>query len=130
MISMLVLRIPYAALISMLVCVFSLIPIFGAFLACVVGMLLIAIESPHKAVIFLILFLVLQQIEGHFIYPHVVGNYVGLPGIWVLLAITVGGELFGIVGMIVFVPLSSVVYTLLKEQVNIRLKKKRITITD
>jgi predicted PurR-regulated permease PerM len=80
--------------------------------------------SPVKALIFVVIFLVLQQIEGNFIYPHVVGNSVGLPSIWVLVAVTIGANLMGIVGMLIFIPLVSVVYTLLRGIVNRRLGLK------
>lgn len=82
--------------------------------------------SPFKALVFIILFLVLQQIEGNLIYPHVVGNSVGLPSIWVLAAVSVGGSLMGIVGMLIFIPLMSVVYALFREVVYIKLKQKNI----
>jgi len=81
--------------------------------------------KPLDAVIFLIIFFVLQQVEGNFIYPHVVGNSVGLPSIWVLVAVTIGGSAMGIVGMLVFIPLCSVVYAILREIVNGRLEKKK-----
>ena len=83
--------------------------------------------SPLKALAFLILFLILQQIEGNLIYPHVVGNSVGLPAIWVLVAVTLGGNLMGIVGMLIFIPLVSVIYTLFKEWVSERLEQKNIS---
>jgi predicted PurR-regulated permease PerM len=118
------LRLPYAVVIGILVAMTALIPIAGAFIGCAVGLFLILIENPIQAVIFLILFFVLQQIEGKLIYPKVVGNFVGLPGIWVLFAITVGGSLFGVVGMLVFIPLLSTVYSLLREDVNKRNKNR------
>jgi predicted PurR-regulated permease PerM len=119
-----ILRLPYAVVIGILVAMTALIPIAGAFIGCAVGLFLILIENPIQAVIFLILFFVLQQIEGKLIYPKVVGNFVGLPGIWVLFAITVGGSLFGVVGMLVFIPLLSTVYSLLREDVNKRNKNR------
>ena len=87
---------------------------------------MIFMVSPFKALVFIILFLVLQQIEGNLIYPHVVGNSVGLPSIWVLAAVSVGGSLMGIVGMLIFIPLMSVVYALFREVVYIKLKQKNI----
>ena len=114
---MLILQIPYALVISILISITALVPIVGAFIGCMIGALLILMVSPLKALIFVILFLVLQQVEGNLIYPHVVGNSVGLPSIWVLVAVTVGGSLMGIVGMLVFIPLCSVVYVLCREQV-------------
>jgi len=126
-IAMLIFRIPYALLISVLIAVTALIPIWGAFIGCVIGCLLIAVVNPMQALGFLIMFLVIQQIEGNLIYPHVVGNSIGLPSIWVLLAVTVGGKLYGIAGMIFFIPLCSVLYTLLKENVRARLNRKEIS---
>ena len=121
---MVIFQLPYALLISVLIAFTALIPIFGAFVGCAVGALLILMVSPVKALIFIIIFLVLQQIEGNFVYPHVVGNSVGLPSIWVLVAVTVGANLMGIVGMLIFIPLTSVVYTLLRGIVNRRLGLK------
>jgi len=121
---MFILKLPYALLISVLIAFTALIPIFGAFIGCAIGVLLIFIISPIKALIFLGVFLLLQQIEGDFIYPHVVGNSVGLPSIWVLVAVTIGGSLMGIAGMILFIPLTSVVYTMLRGIVNRRLGLK------
>lgn len=121
---MAILQMPYALLISVLIAFTALIPMFGAFIGCAVGALLIFMVSPVKALIFVIVFLVLQQIEGNFIYPHVVGNSVGLPPIWVLVAVTLGGNLMGVVGMLIFIPFMSVVYTLLRGIVNRRLGLK------
>lgn len=121
---MAIFRLPYALLISVLIAFTALIPMFGAFIGCGVGALLIFMISPVKALIFIIVFLVLQQIEGNFVYPYVVGNSVGLPSIWVLVAVTVGANLLGIVGMLIFIPLVSVVYTLLRGIVNRRLGLK------
>ncbi len=121
---MAIFRMPYALLISVLIAFTALIPIFGAFIGCAVGALLIFMISPVKALIFIIMFLVLQQIEGNFIYPHVVGNSVGLPSIWVLVAVTLGANLMGLVGMLIFIPLVSVVYTMLRGIVNRRLGLK------
>lgn len=119
-------RFPYALLVGVLIAFTALIPIFGAFIGCVIGAFLILMVSPVKALLFVILFLVLQQIEGNLIYPHVVGGSVGLPSIWVLMAVTVGGSLMGVVGMLIFIPLTSVVYTLFRETVYDRLRKKQI----
>ena len=85
--------------------------------------------SPMQALAFIVLFLVLQQLEGNLIYPHVVGGSVGLPSIWVLVAVTVGGSLMGIVGMLIFIPLMSVLYTLLRQDVVKRLEKKQLDIS-
>ena len=119
-----ILRMPYALLIGVLIAFTALIPIFGAFIGCAVGGFLIFMVSPKQAIIFIIVFLVLQQIEGNLIYPYVVGNSVGLPSIWVLVAVTVGGSMMGIVGMLIFIPLCSVLYALLRDGVNTRLGKK------
>ncbi len=127
-IGMLILKIPYAATVSVLIAFTALIPIAGAIMGMLIGVLLILSVAPFKALIFVVFFLILQQIEGNVIYPRVVGNSVGLPGIWVLVAITVGGGLFGIIGMLVFVPIVSVIYTLLRKDVNIKLKEKNINI--
>lgn len=125
-IAMTIFRLPYALLTGIVIAFTALIPIFGAFIGCVVGVFLIFMVSPFKALVFIILFLVLQQIEGNLIYPHVVGNSVGLPSIWVLAAVSVGGSLMGIVGMLIFIPLMSVVYALFREVVYIKLKQKNI----
>ena len=121
-----ILRMPYALLIGVLIAFTALIPIFGAFIGCAVGSFLIFMVNPKQAILFIIVFLVLQQIEGNLIYPHVVGESVGLPSIWVLAAVTIGGNLMGIVGMLVFIPLLSVFYTIFREFVYLRLKKKHI----
>lgn len=123
-VSMTVLRLPYAMLVGVLIAFTALIPMIGAFIGCAVGAFLILMVSPMQALFFIILFLVLQQIEGNLIYPHVVGNSVGLPSMWVLFAVTVGGKLMGIVGMLVFIPLMSVLYTLFREWVNQRERKR------
>lgn len=119
-------HLPYALLVGVLIALTALIPIVGAFIGCVVGALLIAVTSPVKALIFVVLFLVLQQVEGNLIYPHVVGNSVGLPSIWVLAAVTVGGRLMGVIGMLVFIPLCSVLYALFRDFVKARLAEKRV----
>ena len=121
-----ILRMPYALLIGVLIAFTALIPIFGAFIGCAVGSFLIFMVNPQQAILFVIVFLVLQQIEGNLIYPHVVGESVGLPSIWVLAAVTIGGNLMGIVGMLVFIPLLSVLYTIFREFVYLRLKKQNI----
>lgn len=123
---MTVVGLPYALLVGILIAFTALIPIFGAFIGCFVGAFLILMVDPMQAVIFVILFLVLQQIEGNLIYPKVVGNSVGLPSIWVLAAVTIGGSLMGVAGMLVFIPLTSVLYTLFRRDVYKRLKEKKI----
>lgn len=121
-----ILKMPYALLIGTLIAFTALIPIFGAFIGCAVGGFLIFMVSPKQAILFIIVFLILQQIEGNLIYPHVVGGSVGLPSIWVLAAVTIGGNLMGIVGMLIFIPLVSVLYTIFREFVYLRLKEKHI----
>ena len=123
-VSMSLLKFPYALLVGILVAFTALIPVFGAFIGCVVGAFLILMVNPMQAIGFIALFLVLQQVEGNLIYPHVVGNSVGLPSIWVLAAVTVGGSLMGIMGMLVFIPLASVVYALIREWVYRRLEQR------
>ena len=125
-VSMTILKLPYALLVGMLIAFTALIPIFGAFIGCGVGSFLIFMVDPMKALIFVVLFLVLQQIEGNLIYPHVVGNSVGLPSIWVLAAVSIGGSLMGVVGMLIFIPIVSVVYALFREIVYLKLKKNQI----
>ena len=115
---------PYALLVGVLIAFTALIPIFGAFIGCFVGAFLILMVDPLQALIFVIMFLVLQQIEGNFIYPKVVGSSVGLPSIWVLAAVTIGGSLMGVVGMLIFIPIVSVIYTLFRSSVYKRLRKK------
>lgn len=117
-------RFPYALIISVLTTITALIPIFGAMIAMAIGAVLIAITSPFKALIFIIVFQVIQQIEGNFIYPRVVGKSVGLSPMWTLLAISAGGSLFGILGMLTALPLASIAYAILKANVNDRLKSK------
>ncbi len=118
---LLLLQLPYALLIGVLIAFTALIPVFGAFIGWGVGAFLMLMNNPMDAMIFTAAFLILQQIEGNLIYPHVVGGSVGLPSIWVLVAVTIGGSAFGIGGMMVFIPLCSVLYALLKEEVNRRL---------
>ena len=125
-VGMLLFRIPYVLLISVLVAVTALIPVFGAFIGCFVGAFLILIQNPMQAVVFVILFLVIQQIEGNLIYPRVVGGSVGLPSVWVLAAVTLGGSMFGVVGMLVMIPLCSVLYSLLRTATRERLRSRGV----
>jgi len=113
-------QMPYAVMIGTLIAFTALIPIVGAFIGCGVGVFMLLIENPMQAVWFLVLFLILQQLEGNLIYPRVVGNSVGLPSIWVLASVTIGGSMFGIGGMLVFIPLMSTLYSLLRDDVNQR----------
>ncbi len=117
-------KMDYIALICVLIAFTALIPLVGAFIGCFVGAFLMLMESPVKALIFVIMFLVIQQIEGNLIYPRVVGKSVGLPAIWVLFVVTVGGKLMGVFGMLLMIPLSSVLYALFREFVVKRLRKR------
>lgn len=123
------LRFPYALIISVLITITALIPMFGAMIAMVIGALLIAVTSPMKAIIFIVVFQVIQQIENNFIYPKVVGKSVGLSSIWTLLAIILGGSLMGIVGMLIGLPLASILYAILRSETNEKLRKKKIKIS-
>ncbi len=114
-VAMAVLKLPYIPLVSVLIAITALVPIVGAFVGCILGTFFILVNDPFQALIFVAMFLVLQQIEGNLIYPKVVGTSIGLPGMWVLVAVTVGGDLMGIGGMLVMIPISSVLYTLLRE---------------
>ncbi|MCI8632339.1 MAG: AI-2E family transporter [Lachnospiraceae bacterium] len=113
-VGMLLLRLPYALMIGAVIAFTALIPIVGAFLGGAIGAFLIFMQSPVQALIFLIFLIILQQLEGDLIYPRVVGSSIGLPGIWVLAAVTVGGGVFGILGMLIGVPIAATVYRLLK----------------
>ena len=123
-IGMLILRLPYASTISVLVGFTALIPVFGAFIGTIIGAFLIFMISPLQALIFIIFILVLQQLEGNLIYPKVVGKSVGLPGIWVLVAVTVGASINGILGMLLSVPVVSIIYSIVATNVKYRLEEK------
>lgn len=123
-IGMCVFSMPYAPVVSVLVAFTALIPVFGAFLGTAVGAFLILMVDPLKALWFILFIIVLQQLEGDIIYPKVVGKSVGLPGIWVLAAVTVGGSLFGIIGMLLSVPVCSVLYSVCRQMVAGRIEKK------
>ena len=125
-VSMAIFKMPYIPLISVLIAVTAFIPIVGAFIGCVVGAFLIFVNDPLLAVWFVVMFLVLQQIENNLIYPRVVGTSIGLNGMWVLVAVAVGGELFGVAGMFLMIPFASVLYTLLQEVTNKSLTGKSI----
>ena len=125
-VSMSIFRMPYVPLVSVTIAVTALIPIVGAFIGCVVGAFFILVISPMQALWFVVLFLVLQQIEGNLIYPRVVGTSIGLPGMWVLVAVAVGGDLMGVGGMLLMIPLSSVCYALLREITGKRLAKRGV----
>lgn len=125
-IGMLILRVPYAVPIGVLIGVTALIPVVGAFIGIIIGAILIVAVNPIKVITFIVFVLILQQIEGNVIYPKVVGNSVGLPGMWVLFGVTVGGSLGGILGMLLGVPVATVIYRLLKNNVNNKIDKKRV----
>ena len=125
-VAMTIFRMPYALLVGVLIMVTALIPIVGAFIGCIVGAFLIVVINPMQAVWFVVMFLIIQQIEGNVIYPKVVGNSVGLPPILVFAAVIIGGDLFGVVGMLVFIPLTSVCFTIAKAVVEMRLVQKNI----
>lgn len=125
-IAMTIFRMPYALLVGVLIMVTALIPIVGAFIGCIVGAFLILMINPMQAVWFVVMFLIIQQIEGNVIYPKVVGNSVGLPPILVFAAVIIGGDLMGIAGMLIFIPLTSVCYTIIKAVIEIKLDKKAV----
>ena len=125
-VGMLIFRFPYASTIGVLLGFTALIPIFGAFIGTAVGFILIMMVSPVKAILFVVFIIVLQQIEGNLIYPRVVGKSIGLPGMWVLLSVTVGGSIGGILGMLIATPLCSLLYALFTKMVNDRLKSNKI----
>lgn len=127
-VGMLIFRFPYASTIGVLLGFTSLIPIFGAFIGTAIGFILIMMVSPVKAILFVVFIIVLQQIEGNLIYPRVVGKSIGLPGMWVLLSVTVGGSIGGILGMLIATPLCSLLYALFTKMVNDRLKSNKIVI--
>lgn len=122
---MFILRLPYASTISVLVGFTALIPVFGAFIGTIIGAFLIFMISPLQALIFVIFILVLQQLEGNLIYPKVVGKSVGLPGIWVLVAVTVGASVSGVLGMLLSVPICSIIYSIMATNIKYRLMEKR-----
>ena len=124
--AMAIFKMPYIPLICVLITVTALVPLVGAFVGCAVGAFFILVTDPMLAVGFVIMFLVIQQIEGNLIYPKVVGESIGLPGMWVLLAVAVGGGFFGVAGMFLMVPLASVLYTLLREHTHNRLTEREI----
>ena len=121
---------PYALLVSTIIGVTALVPIFGALIGTIPAAFIIFMVEPMTAVWFVILIVVIQQIEGNLIYPMVVGNSIGLSAIWVLLAITVGGSTFGILGILIGIPLFGVLYTLLSTITNSKLKEKNIKVED
>ena len=125
-VAMAIFRMPYISLISVLIAVTALVPLVGAFIGCVLGAFFILVNDPMQALIFIAMFLVLQQLENNLIYPRVVGTSIGLPGMWVLVAVTVGGEIMGVGGMLMMIPISSVLYTLMREFTNKRVAERHI----
>lgn len=121
-------HIPYAGIICIITGVLALIPYVGALVSCVIGALLLLLVSPFKSLVFVAIFLIVQQIEGQLIYPHLVGTSIGLPAIWTLFAAIVGGEMMGLFGIVFFIPLTAVIYTLIKEGTAKRLAKKGIRV--
>ncbi len=126
MVSMTIFRMPFMPLVSVIITVTALVPIVGAFVGCFLGAFFILVDNPAMAFWFVIMFLVLQQIEGNLIYPRVVGTSIGLPGMWVLVAVTVGGDLMGVAGMLLMIPLASVIYALIREGTEKQLAKRQI----
>lgn len=126
--TMTILKVPYALVGSVFIAFTAIVPIIGSIIGFVFVEFLIVMADPTKALLFLIVYIIIKQIEDNFIYPRIVGNSVGLPSIWVLFVITVGGKLMGIAGMIIFIPLCSVAYVLFREEVYKKLKKKEIDI--
>lgn len=125
-VTMPIFNMPYAALVSVIIAVTALVPIVGAFVGCIIGAFFILVVDPALAFWFIVLFLALQQIEGNLIYPRVVGSSVGLPGMWVLLAVAIGGDLMGVGGMLLMIPVASVLYALARELTNKRLHERQI----
>ena len=123
---MAILKMPYITLVSAVIAVTALIPVVGAFVGCIVGAFFILVNDPMQAVTFIAMFLVLQQLENNLIYPRVVGTSIGLPGMWVLVAVTIGGEIMGVGGMFIMIPLVSVLYALGKEYTDKRLVRKGV----
>ena len=124
--TMAIFKMPYIPLICVVITVTALVPLVGAFAGCILGAFFILVNDPMQAVAFVLMFLVIQQFEGNVIYPKVVGESIGLPGMWVLLAVAVGGGLMGVMGMFLMVPLASVVYTLLREFTNKRIQHRAV----
>ena len=125
-VAMAIFRMPYISLICVLIGVTALVPMVGGFVGCFFGAFFILVNDPVQALIFIIMFLVIQQIEGNLIYPKVVGNSIGLPGMWVLVAVSVGGDLMGVAGMLIMIPVTSVIYALLREITNKRLVRRNV----
>ena len=125
-VAMLIFGMPYIPLVSVIIAVTALVPIVGAFVGCALGAFFILVDNPIQALSFIAMFLVLQQLENNLIYPRVVGTSIGLPGMWVLVAVTIGGETMGVAGMLLMIPLASVLYALLGEFTEKRLTARSI----
>lgn len=125
-VAMAIFGMPYIPLVSVIIAVTALVPVVGAFVGCIVGAFFILVDSPIMAVTFVAMFLVIQQLENNLIYPRVVGTSIGLPGMWVLVAVSVGSELMGVGGMLLMIPVTSVLYTLAREITNKQLEKRSI----
>ena len=125
-VAMAIFKMPYIPLVSVIIAMTALVPVVGAFVGCVVGAFFILVDDPLQALSFVAMFLVIQQLENNLIYPRVVGTSIGLPGMWVLVAVTIGGELMGVGGMLLMIPLTSVLYTLAREFTDKRLAQRQI----
>lgn len=126
-VAMLIFGMPYIPLVSVIIAVTALVPVVGAFAGCVLGAFFIMVDNPVQAVSFVIMFLIIQQLENNLIYPRVVGTSIGLPGMWVLVAVTIGGELMGVFGMLLMIPMASVLYALTGEFTQKRLTQRNIS---
>ena len=125
-VAMAIFKMPYISLVSVIIAVTALIPVVGAFVGCILGAFFILVNNPIQALTFVIMFLVIQQLENNLIYPRVVGTSIGLPGMWVLVAVTIGGDLMGVGGMLLMIPVTSVIYALLREFTDKRLSERNI----
>lgn len=125
-VAMAIFKMPYISLVSVVIAVTALIPVVGAFVGCILGAFFILVNNPIQALTFVIMFLIIQQLENNLIYPRVVGTSIGLPGMWVLVAVTVGGDLMGVGGMLLMIPVTSVIYALLREFTDKRLAERGI----
>lgn len=126
-VAMLIFGMPYIPLVSVIIAVTALVPVVGAFIGCILGAFFIMVDNPVQAMSFVVMFLVIQQLENNLIYPRVVGTSIGLPGMWVLVAVTIGGELMGVIGMLMMIPMASVLYTLTGEFTQKRLAERNIS---
>lgn len=128
LIAMWILRLPYIGMLSVIVGFTNIIPIIGPFIGGIIGVIFIFLVSPSKALVFMLMILIIQQCDGNIIFPKLAGSSLSLPGIWTLFAVTLGGALFGILGVLIFVPMASVIYLLLTEVTERRIKEKQIVI--